>query len=164
MAKLFELQETQDNTYTTKVGVPQYLPSGNKPDILSLCDEQKVLKLLTDIENSNVSEEEKKFLRKAAYRHYVFNYSKIADYYAHSGKEMQELMEQSALVLIDFNDAIANGYVELSVYIKKLMESTGKRAGAPATEPENSEIIEESEVDVNNSEVVDTDEVGQVED
>ena len=164
MAKLFELQETQDNTYTTKVGVPQYLPSGNKPDILSLCDEQKVLKLLTDIENSNVTEEEKKFLKKAAYRHYVFNYSKIADYYAHSNKEMQELMEQSALVLIDFNDAIANGYVELSVYIKKLMESTGKRAGA-STEPANSEIIEESDENVNNSEVMNTDdEVGQVED
>lgn len=143
MAKLFELKEVQDATYTTKVGVPQYLPSGEKPDILSLCNEQKVLKLLTDIEQSNVTEEEKKFLRKAAYRHYVFNYSKIADYYAHSDKEMQKLMEQSALVLIDFNDAIANGYVELSTYIKKLMETTGKRAGS--TEPENSEIIEESE-------------------
>ena len=164
MAKLFELQEQQDNTYTTKVGVPQYLPSGDKPDILSLCDEQKVLKLLANIDKSNVSEAEKKFLRKAAYRHYVFNYSKIADYYAHSGKEMQELMEQSALVLIDFNDAIANGYVELSVYIKKLMESTGKRAGAPA-EPANSEIIGESDENVNNSEVMNTDnEVGQVED
>ena len=160
MAKLFELQEQQDNTYTSKVGVPQYLPSGDKPDILSLCDEQKVLKLLADIDKSNVSEAEKKFLRKAAYRHYVFNYSKIADYYAHSNKEMQELMEQSALVLIDFNDAIANGYVELSIYIKKLMESTGKRAGAPA-EPENSEIIEESYENVNNSEVMNTDdEVG----
>ena len=164
MAKLFELQEQQDNTYTTKVGVPQYLPSGDKPDILSLCDEQKVLKLLADIDKSNVTEAEKKFLRKAAYRHYVFNYSKIADYYAHSDKEMQELMEQSALVLIDFNDAIANGYVELSVYIKKLMESTGKRAGAPV-EVENSEIIEESDNDVNNSEVMNIDdEVGQVED
>ncbi len=164
MAKLFELQEQQDNTYTTKVGVPQYLPSGDKPDILSLCDEQKVLKLLADIDKSNVTEAEKKFLRKAAYRHYVFNYSKIADYYAHSNKEMQELMEQSALVLIDFNDAIANGYVELSVYIKKLMESTGKRAGAPV-EVENSEIIEESNINVNNSEAMNTDdEVGQVED
>ena len=164
MAKLFELQEQQDNTYTTKVGVPQYLPSGDKPDILSLCDEQKVLKLLADIDKSNVTEAEKKFLRKAAYRHYVFNYSKIADYYAHSDKEMQELMEQSALVLIDFNDAIANGYVELSVYIKKLMESTGKRAGAPV-EVANSEIIEESDENVNNSEVMNTDdEVGQVED
>ena len=73
-------------------------------------------------------------------------------------------MEQSALVLIDFNDAISNGYVELSVYIKKLMESTGKRAGAPV-EVENSEIIEESDNDVNNSEVMNIDdEVGQVED
>lgn len=124
--KLFDLPEQQDLTYTTKVGIPQYLPSQEKPDILSLCDERKVLKLIDEINSSNVSAEEKRFLLKAATRHYVFNYSRIADYYAHSSKEMQELMEKSALVLIDFDDAIANGYVELSDFIKNLMESTGK--------------------------------------
>ena len=124
--KLFDLPEQQDLTYTTKVGIPQYLPSQEKPDILSLCDERKVLKLIDEINVSNVSPEEKKFLLKAATRHYVFNYSRIADYYAHSTKEMQTLMEKSALVLIDFDDAIANGYVELSDFIKNLMESTGK--------------------------------------
>ena len=53
------------------------------------------------------------FLKYAAARHLAFNYSKIADYYAHQGKEMQALMEKSALVIIDLNDAIANGYVTL---------------------------------------------------
>jgi hypothetical protein len=124
--KLFDLPEQQDLTYTTKVGIPQYLPSQEKPDILQLCDERKVLKLIDEINASNVTPEEKKFLIKAASRHYVFNYSRIADYYAHANKEMQELMEKSALVLIDMDDAIANGYVELSDFIKNLMETTGK--------------------------------------
>ena len=43
----------------------------------------------------------------------VFNYGKIADYYAHQPREMQKLMEKSALVIIDLNDAIANGYVTM---------------------------------------------------
>ena len=50
----------------------------------------------------------------AAYRHTKFNYKNIAEYYAQSSKEMQELMEDSALVIIDFNKAIENGYVKLS--------------------------------------------------
>ena len=142
--KLFDLPEQQDLTYTTKVGIPQYLPSQEKPDILSLCDERKVLKLIDEINASNVSAEEKRFLLKAATRHYVFNYSRIADYYAHSSKEMQELMEKSALVLIDFDDAIANGYVELSDFIKNLMESTGKH---PALDDKLANVENQSNVE-----------------
>jgi len=51
------------------------------------------------------SDEEKKMLYIAATRHIVFNYQKIADYYAHSSKEMQHFIERSALVIIDFNKA-----------------------------------------------------------
>ena len=147
--KLFDLPEQQDLTYTTKVGIPQYLPSQEKPDILSLCDERKVLKLIDEINASNVSAEEKRFLLKAATRHYVFNYSRIADYYAHSSKEMQELMEKSALVLIDFDDAIANGYVELSDFIKNLMESTGKHPALDdkLANAENQDNVEDGDLE-----------------
>ena len=64
----------------------------------------------------------------AASRHIVFNYSKIADYYAHASSEMQRLMEQSALVIIDIDDAIANGYVKLSKDIQELLDKTGVKA------------------------------------
>ena len=78
------------------------------------------------INESNVTDDEKAFLRYAASRHLVFNYSKIADYYAHATPEMQELMEQSALVILDIDDAIANGYVKLSKDIEKLLEESGE--------------------------------------
>lgn len=145
--KLFDLPEQQDLTYTTKVGIPQYLPSQEKPDILSLCDERKVLKLIDEINASNVTAEEKRFLIKAASRHYVFNYSRIADYYAHSSKEMQELMEKSALVLIDIDDAIANGYVELSSFIKNLMETTGKHPALDDKLAENQSDVEDGDLE-----------------
>lgn len=103
----------EDNKYTSKVSIPQYLPSAECPNIHDLVGMKKYNELMTEIETSNVSEEQKEFLRQAATRHLVFNYAKVADYYAHQGNEMQKLMEKSALVLIDFDDAIANGYAKL---------------------------------------------------
>ncbi len=125
---LFNITNEQaDDLYTRKTEIPQYLPSRTKPPIESLVDYTKYSQLIRNINNSNVSEEEKKFLRFGAARHLVFNYSKIADYYAHSDKEMQELMEQSALVLLDIDDAIANGYVKLSSDIEKIMKTSGDK-------------------------------------
>lgn len=111
-----------DDKYTHKIQVPQYEPSKKKPNVAELCDISKYSKLIAEINASNVSEEEKRFLKLAASRHIIFSYSKIADYYAHSNSEMQDLMEQSALVILDIDDAIANGYVKLSSSINEIIE------------------------------------------
>ena len=125
---LFNVDTNEDKKYTTKVNIPQYLPKNEKPGLNELADFNKYKQLMLDIEKSNVSEREKEFLRFAATRHVVFNYSKIADYYAHSNPEMQRLMEESALVIIDVDDAIANCYVYLSESIKKILNDTGRMA------------------------------------
>lgn len=118
----------EDNKYTSKVNVPQYLPSEECPKLSECFNLTKYKELIRNINLSNISDEDKEFLRFAASRHIVFNYSKIADYYAHANKEMQELMEQSALVIIDIDDAIANGYVKFSKAIDNIMKSTGRVA------------------------------------
>lgn len=117
-----------DTKYSRAIKAPQYVPSREKPHISSLIDIQKYTSLIAKINKSNVSEEEKKFLRFAASRHIAFNYALIADYYAHSDKEMQTLMEQSALVILDIDDAIANGYVALSEKMKQLVQEEKERA------------------------------------
>ena len=103
--------------YTKKVETPIYKPNRNKPHILELMDCERTKRLVNKIEQLGregvISEQEKRFLIKAAHRFVVFNYSKIADYYAHSNKEMQQIMEQLALVIIDFNKAIEYGFVKL---------------------------------------------------
>lgn len=120
---LDELDNTlTDEKYTTKVDIPQYQITGEEPAISELTNNDKLSELLVNIEKSNVTEEQKEFLRCAAYRHLVFNYAKIAEYYAHQDKEMQELMENSALVIIDFDDAVRNGYVELKEAIDLMCE------------------------------------------
>jgi len=103
-----------DGKYTKKIELPLYEPKNTKPHILELSDRSKARRLINKIRNSNVSEEEKTFLIGAAQRHVIFNYNRIADYYAHSSKEMQELMEDSALVILDFEKAIELGYAKLS--------------------------------------------------
>lgn len=115
-----------DTKYSRTTHIPQYQIKGEKPFIQELYDNRKVIKLLDEIKKSDVSEEEKRFLTIAAYRHYVFNYEKIAEYYPHASKEMQELMEASALVIVDINDAIMNGYVQTSRKIDSIIETNAR--------------------------------------
>lgn len=118
-----------DNKYSRAVKIPQYEPSKIAPHLEELCDKRRYTELLRHINTSDIPEDVKEFLRFGAARHLVFNYAKIADYYAHADKEVQELMEESALVIIDLDDAIANGYVKLNTRMKELIEEQKKRDG-----------------------------------
>ena len=111
---LAEEIEQEESKYSMEINIPHYEVKGEMPDLSELVDKTKTNELLNNIKASNVPEEIKKFLRLGAYRHLKFNYSKIAEFYAQADKETQELMEQSALVIIDFDDALKNGYVQLS--------------------------------------------------
>lgn len=108
--------------YTSKVNIPQYEITGDEPPIEALVDTERADQLVEKIEKSNVSKEQKDFLIKATKRLYTFNYRNIAEYYAHQDKEMQELMEDLALVIIDINDAIAKGYAKLKLSIDEAYE------------------------------------------
>ena len=92
----------EDQKYSSKIQAPVYEPKGKKPHVLELCDKSKSLALIKEIENSSLPYEEKKFLVDAARRHNAFNYEKIADYYAQSSKEMQDLMEKNENYFLNF--------------------------------------------------------------
>jgi hypothetical protein len=109
----------EEKKYTSKIETPIYEPKNKQPHILELINNLKTNRLINEINNSYLPIEEKKFLIEAARRHTVFNYEKIADYYAHATPEMQNLMERSALIIIDFEKAIQLGYVKLCDNISK---------------------------------------------
>lgn len=109
---------TDDNKYSSKIETPIYEPKYKKPYLLELADNSKTKRLIREIKDSKLPDQEKDFLIEAAQRHTIFNYEKIADYYAHSNKEMQHFMERSALVIIDFQKAVEYGYVKLCKEIK----------------------------------------------
>lgn len=122
-----EFAPKEDIKYTSKIAAPIYEPKNKKPHVLELYDKSKTQRLIREIDACNLPIEEKMFLIDAARRHTVFNYERIADYYAHSSKEMQLLMERSALVIIDFEKAIELGYVKLCDDIRnQYMEEYGE--------------------------------------
>jgi hypothetical protein len=112
--ELFDIQPQSENPYTRKVDAPLYEPKDEKPLLEMVYDRHKADKLIAKILESNIDEEDQQFLIAAASRHIVFDFEKVANYYAHSKPEVQELMEDSALVIIDFEKAITEGYVRLS--------------------------------------------------
>lgn len=107
-------KKSDENSYTTKIEAPIYTPKGIKPKESELYDRSTTEKLMSEIEATNLPKEISEFLRLAAQRHIVFDYGKIAEYYAHASPEVQNLMERSALVIIDFNKAIELGFVKLT--------------------------------------------------
>lgn len=110
------------DAYTRKIESPKYEPKKTKPQLPELIDDSKTKKLIEEIGKSKISEDEKRFLIAAAHRHTVFHFENIAEYYAHSDKAMQELMEENALVIIDFDKAIERGFVVFSNHIAEMFD------------------------------------------
>ena len=108
------IDKLKESIYSKKIKAPNYKPLENYTDLDNLYNDEKTQSLNDKINKSKLTKKQKQFLYVASNRHIVFDYSKIADYYASSNKEMQELMEESALVIIDFKKAIKGGYVKLS--------------------------------------------------
>ena len=109
-----DIENEDVNPYSQKVEIPTYIPSDEIPDFSEMFNPDKSFELINKIDASSVDNEIKIFLKMSAYRHTIFNYEKIADFYSNADKETQELMEDSALVLIDINKAIEKGFVKLS--------------------------------------------------
>lgn len=103
-----------DDTYSRKIEAPIYEPKGEKPPIADLTDTTKAQELRAEIDAANLPDDVRGFLHAAADRHTVFHFRRIAEFYAHASPDVQRLMERSALVIIDFNQAIENGFVALT--------------------------------------------------
>ena len=73
------------------------------------------------IRSASLEPDIEKFLLCAAERHTVFNFSRIADYYAHAPAEIQCFFEESALVIIDYQQAIENGFVRMTQRMVEIM-------------------------------------------
>lgn len=116
------IKKIEEEIYTTKVTSPIYEIKGEKPKILDLFNLDKYTDLVKSIEKSKIDNQIKEFLKIAAYRHIEFNYKSIAEFYAHADKDTQELMEDSALIIIDYNKAIEKGFVQLFKTINDLSD------------------------------------------
>jgi len=120
--KLLNEEEDKETIYTTKIASVHYEPKGTKPKLVELYDDQKYQELVQLVDESDVPNEIKNFLKLTATRFIRFNFSKIADFYAHSDAKTQRLFEKLALVIIDFKNALEEGLVEFDKILRELIE------------------------------------------
>lgn len=109
-----EPEPEPDDPYTAKVEAPIYEVTGECPAVGDLYDNARTVQLVKEIEQADIDDEVRAFLLEAAGRHTAFRYDRIAEYYAHASAPVQKLMEDSALVIIDFEKAIELGFVKLT--------------------------------------------------
>lgn len=115
MALTHPLPEIKEKPeYVQEIRSPIYEPSGPKPPVAALYDTGRTAALVAEIDAADIPEDVRLFLRAAAQRHTVLNFDKIANFYAQSSAEVQALMEASALVIIDYKQAIERGYLVLN--------------------------------------------------
>lgn len=117
-----DVAEDKPDPYTRKIEAPIYQPTGETaPPALALFDDAKTLQLVDAIVAANLPADVTLFLEKAAERHTAFHFARIAEFYAHADAPTQRLMEASALVIIDFDQAIEHGFVKLTKRLGELI-------------------------------------------
>lgn len=100
--------------------MPIYEIKGKKPPIAKCIDLKTVEAKCAAIDEANIADEQKTMLKACAYRFAEINYENMAEYYAHESKEVQELMESLALVIVDFDKAIELGLVKMDKRMKEI--------------------------------------------
>lgn len=126
-----EILEDISNKYSDKIASPVYNPKlDESPSVSELFSIEKYNQLIKEINEKDLPKEIKSFLICAAARHIVFNYENIAEFYCHQNKTVQELMEKSALVIIDFKKAVENGFVRLTEELNDIYENQKQETGS----------------------------------
>lgn len=126
LADEFDEEDNEEDPYTSKITTPTYEPTGEEVYLQDLVDTTKRDELIRKIQTADIPSDIEEFLKNAAQRHLRFNYRNIAEYYAGAPKEVQELFEDSALVIIDYNKAIENGYLKLTEAIESMIYDDDK--------------------------------------
>lgn len=112
-----------DDRYTPAVNIPLYEITGERPPVEALTDTSRADELSREIlATPDLDPAVRDFLLAATRRHVVFDYRKIAEWYAGAEPTVQRLVEASALVIIDLDDAIRLGYVRVSDLLDELRE------------------------------------------
>lgn len=123
LADLEGFEPEEEGPYTRKVIAPIYEPTGEKPDVTDLMDDERTRELRAEVEAAEIPPDVAAFLLAAAERHTRFDFGAIAEFYAHADPDVQRLMERSALVIIDFDQAVEQGFVRLNDEVTDLFQA-----------------------------------------
>lgn len=113
--------EAASTRYVRKLTSPIYEVKGKKPSLSQVFDTTKTDELKAAIAKANLPKDVTKFLNAAAERHTKFRFDLAAEYYAHADKKTQRLMEDCAMIIIDYDRAVELGYVKLTDDIRGMV-------------------------------------------
>ena len=106
--------EDEDNNYSRKIEAPDYEPTGRNVTVDELYDARKTERLIEEIERLKIDEDVRRMLIHAAHRFTRFSFANVAEWYSQQKDErVREIMRKMAMVIIDFDDAVENGFVHL---------------------------------------------------
>lgn len=110
-----ETDQDDESKYTDKIETPIYEPTGEMPEVSELVDTAKSSDLIAEIDKHELPDEIRDFLVRGAYRHDKFDFRAIAHYYANTDNaEVKHLIEQSAMIIIDYDKAIELGFIKMT--------------------------------------------------
>jgi hypothetical protein len=106
--------EENDNNYSRKIEAPDYEPTGRNVQVSELYDESKTQRLVAEINAMKVNAEIKKMLVAGAQRFTRFDFRNVAEWYSQQEDEnVKAMMRKMAMVIVDFDEAVENGFVRL---------------------------------------------------
>jgi len=114
--------EPSAERYMLSAKSPVYEPTGAQPAVSDLYNRAWADELIAEIDATELPEEVATFLHAAAERHVRFSFRDVAEFYAHADADVQRLMERSALVIIDFHQALQLGYAQLNETVAALYD------------------------------------------
>lgn len=123
-------EEDIKNPYTVKREFEKYEPTNGEggaeveiENLKNCYNNEKFLEMQNKINALDTNEEIKDFLKATATRFYDFNFKNIAEFYARTTPEIQSIMEELALVIIDYDKALELGFVKLNKRIEELFNN-----------------------------------------
>lgn len=112
----FDVMTKKVAEYSRKIESPIYVPTGDPiDDVATLYEETEVLEMQEQIRAADIPDDIRELLMKSAERFRRFNFDRVAEYYSQCEDEtVRALMERTAMVVVDFKQAIEKGFVVLA--------------------------------------------------
>lgn len=111
--------------YSNKIKLPIFDPTGKQVTLEECVNVDQFVKYMDEIDKykseNKINEQQYKFLKLAASRFIVFNFENIAEYFCQTNADMQRIMQDLALVLIDYDDALKASVVDCVDFTNKIL-------------------------------------------
>ena len=116
-----------EEKYTTKYTIPPFEPSDADYSLNDCIDVDCYVELVEAVNDSlkkgEITSAEAKFLKICASRWIKFHYGKVAQWYAtKASPAMKDLLEKSAMVLLNLDKAVEYGIVKGAGYVDRVLK------------------------------------------